>query len=218
MSKKRLYQRQSVNEVDRDWLRDRAVGHGDAGTTVGLDVAKHEIVVCVRWADGRFERPWSVKNPTEIGLLIELLQQLKELCGSLTIGMESTGTYGDAVRLAMTEAFLEVHRVNVGFDVLLVAARADVDHLVLVLGLRHHLPLELEVGIVASGAVNTGQGRFIFYNVGPLLRHVRPVGSVGRIVRWEGIVTDPIGAIFAVLVFQAFLHDFPYVALEDHYQ
>ena len=29
MSKKRLYQRQSVNEVDRDWLRDRAVGHGD---------------------------------------------------------------------------------------------------------------------------------------------------------------------------------------------
>ncbi len=112
MSKKRLYQRQSVNEVDRDWLRDRAVGHGDAGTTVGLDVAKHEIVVCVRWADGWFERPWSVKNPTEIGLLIELLQQLKEICGSLTIGMESTGTYGDAVRLAMTAAFLEVHRVN----------------------------------------------------------------------------------------------------------
>lgn len=43
--------------------------------------------------------------------------------------------------------------------------------------------------------------------IGPLLRHVRPVGSVGRIVRWEGIVTDPIGAILAVLVFQAFLHE-----------
>lgn len=112
MSKKRSYKRQSVNEVDRDWLRDRAVGHGDAGATVGLDVAKHEIVVCVRWADGWFERPWSVKNPTEIGLLIELLQQLKEICGSLTIGMESTGTYGDAVRRAMTEAFLEVHRIS----------------------------------------------------------------------------------------------------------
>lgn len=36
----------------------------------------------------------------------------------------------------------------------------------------------------------------------PLLRHVRPSGSVGSVVRWEGIVTDPFGAILAVLVFQ----------------
>ena len=36
----------------------------------------------------------------------------------------------------------------------------------------------------------------------PLLRHVRPSGSVGSVVRWEGIVTDPLGAILAVLVFQ----------------
>ena len=42
--------------------------------------------------------------------------------------------------------------------------------------------------------------------IGPLLRHVRPSGPVGRVVRWEGIVTDPIGAILAVLVFEAFLH------------
>ncbi len=42
--------------------------------------------------------------------------------------------------------------------------------------------------------------------IGPLLRHVRPSGVVGKVVRWEGIVTDPIGAIVAVLVFQAFLH------------
>jgi len=39
----------------------------------------------------------------------------------------------------------------------------------------------------------------------PLLRHIRPSGSVGSIVRWEGIVTDPIGAIMAVLLFQALL-------------
>ena len=112
MSKKRSYKRQSVNKVDREWLRDRAIGCGDSGTSVGLDVAKEEIVVCLRWADGWFERPWSVKNPTEIHLLIELLLLLKEICGSLTIGMESTGTYGDAVRRAMTEASLEVHRIS----------------------------------------------------------------------------------------------------------
>ena len=112
MTKKRQYKRQSVNEVCIEWLRDRAVAYGDAGTSVGLDVAKGEIVACVRWAKGSFERPWSVKNPTEIHVLIELLVQLKEICGSLTIGLESTGTYSDAVRRAMTEAFLEVHRVS----------------------------------------------------------------------------------------------------------
>lgn len=39
--------------------------------------------------------------------------------------------------------------------------------------------------------------------IGPLLRHVRPVGKVGPILRWEGTVIDPIGALLAVLVFHA---------------
>ncbi|UCD94749.1 MAG: sodium:proton antiporter [Candidatus Zixiibacteriota bacterium] len=39
----------------------------------------------------------------------------------------------------------------------------------------------------------------------PLLRQVRPIGSVGSIVKWEGIVNDPIGAILAVLVFEVIL-------------
>lgn len=36
----------------------------------------------------------------------------------------------------------------------------------------------------------------------PLLRTVRPVQSVAHILRWEGIVVDPIGALLAVLVFE----------------
>jgi NhaP-type Na+/H+ or K+/H+ antiporter len=39
----------------------------------------------------------------------------------------------------------------------------------------------------------------------PLLRHVRPSPRVGSAVKWEGIVNDPIGAILAVLVFEAIL-------------
>jgi NhaP-type Na+/H+ or K+/H+ antiporter len=39
----------------------------------------------------------------------------------------------------------------------------------------------------------------------PLLIHIRPSGRVGAIVKWEGIVIDPIGAMFAVLVFEAML-------------
>jgi NhaP-type Na+/H+ or K+/H+ antiporter len=38
--------------------------------------------------------------------------------------------------------------------------------------------------------------------VGPLLRHVRPVGTVARVAHWEGIVIDPIGAALAVLVYE----------------
>ena len=39
--------------------------------------------------------------------------------------------------------------------------------------------------------------------VAPLLRLIQPRRKVASIVKWEGIVVDPIGAILAVLVFQA---------------
>jgi NhaP-type Na+/H+ or K+/H+ antiporter len=38
--------------------------------------------------------------------------------------------------------------------------------------------------------------------IGPLLQHARPRGRVGRILKFEGILNDPLGAILAVLVFQ----------------
>ena len=37
----------------------------------------------------------------------------------------------------------------------------------------------------------------------PLLRHVQPVGSVRSILKWEGILDDPVGAIIAVLIIGA---------------
>lgn len=39
----------------------------------------------------------------------------------------------------------------------------------------------------------------------PLLRQVRPSGQVGSILKWEGIVIDPIGAMLSVLVFEVIL-------------
>ncbi len=39
----------------------------------------------------------------------------------------------------------------------------------------------------------------------PMLRQIRPSGRIGTIVKWEGIVIDPIGAILAVIVFEAIL-------------
>lgn len=39
----------------------------------------------------------------------------------------------------------------------------------------------------------------------PLLRHVRPKGQIGNLVKWEGILNDPIGALLAVVVYEAIL-------------
>jgi NhaP-type Na+/H+ or K+/H+ antiporter len=41
--------------------------------------------------------------------------------------------------------------------------------------------------------------------VGPLLRHVAPKGRVGSIIKWEGILIDPVGATLAVLLFETIL-------------
>jgi NhaP-type Na+/H+ or K+/H+ antiporter len=41
--------------------------------------------------------------------------------------------------------------------------------------------------------------------IGPLLRHIKPARNMGAVIRWEGIVVDPIGAMLAVLVFQIIL-------------
>ena len=38
--------------------------------------------------------------------------------------------------------------------------------------------------------------------IAPLLRIVRPTARVSKILRWEGIIIDPIGALLAVLVFE----------------
>lgn len=41
--------------------------------------------------------------------------------------------------------------------------------------------------------------------IGPLLRHVRPMGQTGSILNWEGILIDPVGAVLTLLVFESIL-------------
>jgi len=41
--------------------------------------------------------------------------------------------------------------------------------------------------------------------IGPLLRIVRPTERVGNVLKWEGIIIDVVGAMVAVLVFEALL-------------
>lgn len=39
----------------------------------------------------------------------------------------------------------------------------------------------------------------------PMLRSVRPNGKISRILRWEGIIIDPLGALLAVLAFDFYI-------------
>ena len=112
MSSKRVYRRVKVKDISTESIETIAGIRGSGEATVGLDIAKQEIVSVIRWSDGSFERPWSVCNPSEIGLLIERLCFLKGVCGGLTVGLESTGTYGESVRFALTKAGIDVHRVS----------------------------------------------------------------------------------------------------------
>lgn len=41
--------------------------------------------------------------------------------------------------------------------------------------------------------------------IGPLLDHIKPRGRVGPTLKWESILIDPIGALLALLVFEAIL-------------
>ncbi len=69
-----------------------------------------------------------------------------------------------------------------------------------VTALAAHFILGLEPSLsVLLGAILVVTGPTV---VAPMLRHIRPAGVVGPVLRWEGIVIDPIGALLTVLVFE----------------
>ena len=58
--------------------------------------------------------------------------------------------------------------------------------------------LDLQVAVLL-GAILVVTGPTVIV---PLLLHLRPSGRSGPVLRWEGIILDPIGALLAVLVFE----------------
>ncbi|MEM8550346.1 MAG: cation:proton antiporter [Verrucomicrobiota bacterium] len=55
---------------------------------------------------------------------------------------------------------------------------------------------------ILFGALLTVTGPTV---IGPMLRAIRPKGTVKTIAKWEGILNDPIGVLLAVLVFEVYL-------------
>ena len=65
----------------------------------------------LRWAADDFDRPWRCRNPADLALLAQLLQRVGQ-GRHLVVALEPTGTYGDALRQALEQAGLAVHRVS----------------------------------------------------------------------------------------------------------
>lgn len=108
MRKKGAYRAVDVKEVR---LERTFEGSPDGAVTVGLDIGKREIMAVLRWSDGTFERPWRTANPLELRLLVRLLREMADR-RPLIVAMESTGTYGDALRQALSDAQLDLRRVG----------------------------------------------------------------------------------------------------------
>jgi transposase len=97
-----------VNHLElASWLPQRS----EAVVHAGLDVGKEFIWCTLRWGVNDFDRPWRVRNPFEVARLAELLSAVGH-GRRLLVALEPTGTYGDALRQALQQAGLEVHRVS----------------------------------------------------------------------------------------------------------
>ncbi|MFV8571919.1 cation:proton antiporter [Marinobacter sp. SBS5] len=66
------------------------------------------------------------------------------------------------------------------------------------LAARWILEVSWEVALL-FGAISVVTGPTV---IAPLLRAVRPTAKLSNILRWEGIIIDPVGALLAVLVFE----------------
>jgi transposase len=106
--KSKAYRGTAVNRVEANQLGGGRHGHA---LTVGIDVGKYQLVAVARWPDGDFERPWNVANPEQIPTLVSLLGQLQAR-HAVTVALEPSGTYGDALRQALGDAGIAVRRVS----------------------------------------------------------------------------------------------------------
>jgi transposase len=107
MKGSRIYRAKSVKNVE---LNQVVQGRGGGVAHVGVDVGKRAILAVLRWGEG-FERPWLVKNPEEVREFVGLLTELKR-GRELRVAMEPTGTYGEVLRQALSDAGIRVERVN----------------------------------------------------------------------------------------------------------
>jgi NhaP-type Na+/H+ or K+/H+ antiporter len=196
-----------IDEVDRMTASMLAATESTIGPTLAL------ILVAGMFAQWF---AWRIQVPSIIALLIAGLLlgpvtgviQPDELLGGTLFPLVSL-----AVALILFEGGLDLpprELRNTGPAVRrLISIGAVVTFLVSWYGAREIFDISNQAAILL-GAVLVVTGPTV---VGPLLRFVRPTGTVGPILRAEGVLIDPIGATAALIAFEIVITDAPDEAL-----
>lgn len=149
---------------------------------------------------------WRLNFPSILFLLIfgflagpiTGLINVEELLGNLLYPVVSI-----SVALILFEGGLTLRRKDlseIGSTVtLLISVGVVITWSIATAGAYYILELGLRLSLLL-GAILVVTGPTV---IGPLLRHIHPKGKVGNILKWEGIIIDPVGAMLAVIVFEA---------------
>ncbi len=111
--------------------------------------------------------------------------------GGLTLKFSELRQSGVAVLRMCTVGVVVAFALIMAFCMYLIPISADFSEI----GLNWRIAAIMAAILVVTGPTV----------ISPLLRHIKPSRKIGSIVKWEGIVVDPIGAIMAVLLFQVAL-------------
>lgn len=148
---------------------------------------------------------WRVKLPAILFLLLAgivagpLLGWLKpdHIFGSLLLPIISLSVAVILFEGSLTLKFTEIHGLQTVVR-RLVSTGLLVTWITISLATHWLLDFSWKLSFL-FGAITVVTGPTV---VVPMLRAVKPTANVANILRWEGIVIDPVGALFAVLVFQ----------------
>lgn len=147
---------------------------------------------------------WRVKLPSILFLLTvgitvgPLLGWLRpnELFGDLLVPMVSLAVAVILYEGSLTLKFQEIRgHGNVVRNLLTVGVL--ITWLAATLAARWFLGWDIQLAAL-FGAIVTVSGPTVIL---PLLRSIRPTNALSNVLKWEGILIDPLGAILAVLVF-----------------
>ncbi len=104
--KKRTYQAKKVNKINWSQVKEQLSGET---AVFAIDIAKKKQYALLTSADGAVSELLHWHHPEQTA---DVLGVLQDLCCPLTVVMESTGTYGDALRYQFTQAGFAVYQIS----------------------------------------------------------------------------------------------------------
>jgi transposase len=104
--KKHTYRAKKVNDINWAQLKDKLAG---CAAVLAVDVAKEKQYALLSAADNNVSELWHWNHPEQTR---DVLAGLESLACPLTVVMESTGTYGDALRYQFLRSGFAVDQIS----------------------------------------------------------------------------------------------------------